>query len=183
LLTISRLKTFFLSRFAKPTGDRGLDRILRSGTNRRIVEIGVGDGLRAKQILQLAVQLSGGQGVTYTGIDLFESSAGNDQLGLKQAYKLLRPTGARIQLVPGDPFTALSAMANNLQRTDLLIVSAGVDAESMKRAWFYVPRMLHPGSQIFLEMPGEEAGEPRLTPLSEAEVKQRAVQPRRRAAA
>jgi hypothetical protein len=182
LLTFSRVKTFFLSRFAKPTGDRGLDRILRRGSNRRIVEIGVGDGQRAKQVLQLAVQLSAGQQVTYTGIDLFESSPGSDRLELKQAYKLLRPTGARIQLVPGDPFVALARMANNLLRTDLLIVSADVDAESMKRAWFYVPRMLHSGSQIFFESPGEEAGELRLTPMSVAEVKSRAIQPRRRAA-
>ena len=182
MLTISRLKTFFLSRFAKPTGDRGLDRILRRGTNRRIVEIGVGDGLRAKQILLLAVQLAAGRAITYTGIDLFESSPGNVQLGLKQAYKLLRPTGARIQLLPGDPFSALSRMANNLQQTDLLIVSAGVDVEAMKRAWFYIPRMLHSGSQVFLESPAEEPGELRLTPLSVAEVKKRAIQPRRRAA-
>jgi hypothetical protein len=182
LLSIKRLKGFFLSRFAKPTGDRGLDRVLRSGTSRRIVQIGVGDGQRAKQILQLAVQLSGGNLVSYTGIDLFESSASEAALSIKQAYKLLRPTRARIQLVPGDPLNALARVANSLQKTDLLIISAEVDAASMQKAWFYVPRMLHAASQIFLEVPGEEPGQLVLKPLSVAEVQARAIQPRRRAA-
>jgi len=182
LLTISRLKSFFLSRFAKPTGDRGLDRVLRSGTNRRIVEIGVGDGQRAKQMLQLAVQLAAGKSVSYAGIDLFESGSGDDSLGLKQAYRLLRPTGARIQLVPGDPLTALASVANTLQRTDLLIISADIDQQAMKQAWFYVPRMLHAGSQVFLEAPGEQPDELILQPLSIADIQRRAVQPRRRAA-
>ena len=182
MLNLKGLKSFFLSRFAKPTGDRGLDRVVRTGLNRRIVEIGVGDAQRAKQILQLAVRLADGQPVWYTGIDLFESRPQRDGLDLKQAYKLLRPTGARVQLVPGDPLTALSRVANSLQRTDLLIISADISAESMKRAWFYVPRMLHATSQVFAEVPGEEPGTLALQPLSIAEVQARAILPRRRAA-
>jgi hypothetical protein len=182
LLNFKGLKSFFLSRFAKPTGDRGLDRVLRSGASRRIVEIGVGDGQRAKQILQLAVRLANGEPVSYTGIDLFESRSDRDGLDLKQAYKLLRPTGARVQLVPGEPFSALAQVANCLQRTDLLIISADISADAMKRAWFYVPRMLHATSQIFQEVPGEEPDSVTLAPLSVAEVQSRAALPKRRAA-
>jgi hypothetical protein len=182
LRTITRLKSFFLSRFAKPTGDRGLDRVVRSGTARRIVEIGIGDGQRAKQILQLAVKLSAGKPVSYTGIDLFELRSGGALVGLKQAFKLLRPTGAQIQLVPGDPLSALARVANSLQHTDLLIVSDDVDGGAMQKAWFYIPRMLHGGSQVFIEAPGEEPGQLVLQSLSAAEVQGRAIQPRRRAA-
>jgi hypothetical protein len=34
---------------------------------------------------------------------------------------------------------------------DMVVISANQDPEAMAKAWFYVPRMLHPGSIVFQE--------------------------------
>jgi hypothetical protein len=60
-------------------------------------------------------------------------------------------TGAQLRLVPGDPLSALARCANSLANTDLLIISAGHDPAGLEPAWFYIPRMLHAGSLVFLE--------------------------------
>jgi hypothetical protein len=83
---------------------------------------------------------------------LFEArEARHPGLTLKEAYTQLRPLGAKVQLVPGDPFSALARVANSSVGTQLLIISADQDAASLARAWFYVPRMLAEQSQVFVE--------------------------------
>jgi hypothetical protein len=49
-------------------------------------------------------------------------------------------------------------VANELTGTDLVVISAGHDADSLARAWFYVPRLLHPQSMLFVEHVGSEPG-------------------------
>jgi hypothetical protein len=53
--------------------------------------------------------------------------------------------------MPGDPYTALAGIANTLSKIDLVVISASVDQAALARAWFYVPRILHAESQVFLE--------------------------------
>jgi hypothetical protein len=90
--------------------------------------------------------------VHYTGIDLFEDRpAGSPGLGLREAYRLLRQQNARVQLVPGDPFTALARIANTLMGVDLMVISADQDAAAMDRAWIFVPRMIHDDTRIFVQ--------------------------------
>ena len=94
--------------------------------------------------------------VHYTGIDLFEARRPSDGpvTPLKTVYRSLRGTGARVRLLPGDVLTALSREANNLGGTDLLVISAPQGAELPAQAWFYIPRMLHRQSQLFVETVG-----------------------------
>jgi len=108
----------------------------------------------------------------YTGVDLFEARTSSDGRGttLKAAYRLLRATGARIQLIPGDPFTALSRAANTLGGTELVIISAGHDPDSLARAWFYLPRMLRPESLVLIEQPRGPEGELAIRNIVRSEV-------------
>jgi hypothetical protein len=90
--------------------------------------------------------------IRYAGIDLFEARAASQPgLTLKAAYKLLRQVPVQSQLIPGDPFTALARVANNLTGTDLLVIAADQDPQQLARAWALVPRMLHDNSLVFLE--------------------------------
>jgi hypothetical protein len=103
-------------------------------------------------MLQLATLYSPGEKVRFTGIDLFEGR--DDQssgLSLKEAHRLLKACGGRVQLVPGDPLSALSRSANSLQGTDLLVIGADQDETSLKQSWFYVPRMLQDNSIVVIE--------------------------------
>jgi hypothetical protein len=158
---VDRIKYLHLAYFSKPIADRAIYRAIRLVRPKSIVEIGLGTGQRAARAIALAARLRPGERIAYTAVDLFEASpSGRPALGLKKAHHLLSATGAKVQLVPGDPFSALARTANSLMCTDLLIVSADQTGESLDRSWFYVPRMLHDASVVMIESPphGDQGG-------------------------
>jgi hypothetical protein len=115
--------------------------------------------------------------VQYVGMDLFEgrrdcpdfrgqhcatkagengtvpltASEGQEGLSLKAAHQLLRSADATVRLVPGNPADGLIRMANTLGKIDLLIVPAELDSPAFARMWFFVPRMLHKHSLVYVE--------------------------------
>ena len=78
-----------------------------------------------------------------------------------------------------------------LANTDLIIISADQDEESLAKAWFYVPRMMHAQTLVYREQfvggaEADESGKPpaktlRLVPRQEIDDLAR-PQTRRRAA-
>jgi hypothetical protein len=167
-----RLRYLYLAHFSQPAADRPLYRRIRRQKVRRIVELGVGLLTRATRMIEVAAAETSPENVTYTGVDLFELRSAADCAGvsLKLAHRQLMPTGARIRLLPGDPFTALSRAANELTETDLLVISANQDAQSLAKAWFYVPRMLHARSQVLVERCKPGDGTSLLEAVSRAEI-------------
>lgn len=143
----------FLTRLSKPASDREVLKWVYDNRPRSIVEIGVGQAVRTQRLLELLTHHVPAAEIRYTGIDLFE---GRDPrtpgLSLKAAFTVLRPLGIKAQWVPGDPYTALARVANNLGQTDLLLIAADQDPESLSHAWAFVPRMLHPQSFVFQEL-------------------------------
>lgn len=164
------LKSLYLRYLSKPASDRRIFTAIARGKVSRIVEVGVGNAFRARRMIEMA-QRNHGENVRYTGIDLFEAREnGTTGLPLKLAYQRLRATGAKVQLVPGDPFAGLARTANTLSGTQLLVVSADQDEQSLKRAWFYVPRMLSPQAVVLVEQSSEENSQRRLQQLTRAEI-------------
>src|SRR5688500_11823052 len=103
-----RLKYLHLAYFSQPKHDRLIYRLIRRYRVRQIVEMGLGDGRRADRMIPLARNWAQGEPVRYTAIDPFELRSGEEPvLTLKAAYRRLKATGARVQVVPGDPLTAL----------------------------------------------------------------------------
>ncbi len=164
------LRLRYLTHLSKPASDRLLYRTIYQHRYRTILEVGVGNAERAMRMIEVAALQSPIAEVQYNGIDLFEARTVADGPGLtlKMVHRRLRATGARIRLLPGDPLSALSGAANTVRRIDLLIVSAGLNRESLGQAWFYVPRMLHPSSLVLLAGAGE-AGQFRRLSMPEIE--------------
>lgn len=183
-----RLKNFFSScatQLAQPAEDRPLFRLVLDGKIHHIVELGLSDLPRTVRLLETARRQAPAGIVRYTGIDPFELRDDSQAvLSLKDAHRQLKATGARVQLVPGNPFAALSRVANDLLGTQLLLVAAGAQGEALDRAWFYVPRILAADAKVMIERPDEKTGELVFQPLSQAEITQLARQysPRRMAA-
>lgn len=146
------LQYAYLAYFSKPRADRRIYRLICKHRVRSIVELGIGNAVRTLRMLRLAMRQAGDAPVRYAGIDLFEARP-VDQAGLtfKRAYQLLMPLGVKLRLVPGDPFSAMVRVSNDLTGTDLVLVAADQDAESLARAWFYIPRMLHEQSLVCVE--------------------------------
>lgn len=147
-----RLWFFYLCHFSHPSSDRPLFRVIWRTRPARIVELGLDDCRRGTRLIRAAQLVRPSQPIFYTGIDLFE--ARNEQLGqavpLKQAYQVLRATGASVRLIPGPYGTALARSANTLPGTDLLVIAHRADDRALQSAWFYVPRMLCEGSQVLV---------------------------------
>ncbi len=163
----------YLCYFSQPVADRVLYRLLRKTAVTSIVEIGLGQLGRTRRLLELAAEKTPLEALKYAGIDLFESRAA-ERVGvdLKVAHKELKPVCGKLQLIPGDPFSALARSANSLTKTDLIVISHDLDADSLAKAWFYLPRMLHDRSLVYREETGKKPGETIFRPLPRLEIEQ-----------
>jgi hypothetical protein len=104
-------------------------------------------------MIEVAQETSPPQDIHYVGMDLFEGRDGSHapRISLKEAHQLLRATGVRVQLVPGNPSESLIRLANSLHKVDLLILPAELESAPSARTWFFVPRVLHERSLVFVE--------------------------------
>lgn len=160
--------------FSTTPADRPLLSALANKAIRSVVEIGIADTARTRKVWEALAFRRENLPLRYTGIDPFESRPqGHPPLSLKQAYSELRRDGVQVKLVPGDPATALHRTANSLTGTDLLIISATIDAGNLARAWTWMPRMLHAGTIIFQEV-RDAAGAGQWQRLSIVEIQHRA---------
>jgi hypothetical protein len=157
-------------------------RELRRQKARKIVEFGIGAGQRAVNLIELLKEFHDVGNIHYTGIDLFEARAAADGpgLSLRDAHRLLKPTGARVQLVPGTPVEALARVANGLKDVDAVIISAQYTLEQMLPAWFYLPRMTTAATRFFQESTSATGTAVRV--LTADEIARFAAQGQRRAA-
>jgi len=167
----SLVRSSYLLYFSHPAADRVLFRAMKGRPIRSIVELGVGLGHRTERVLEVAAWKTDPRQIRYAGIDLFESRpAGQPRLALKQAYRELRATGAKIRLIPGNPYAALASMANALVGADLVLIGAGLDGESLARAWRYFPRMIHPLTLVFQQDGGAGIGKEIWRPVTHAQI-------------
>ncbi len=181
LLSSGRLNSLYLSYFSKPAQDRAIYRAIDQLRPTKVMELGVGGGQRALRMISLVSKLRPDQPPEYIGIDEFEGRAQGGGLSLREAYKLLRPSGARIVLLPGKPYEALAPRANELKGIELVIVAADQDRASLAQAWFYLPRTLAPDALVLAE-PSETGGDVRPLAPGELEKLARTRTPRRAAA-
>ena len=167
----SFLKFAYLTLLSKPSHERAVFQAIRDVKPLSIVEIGVGLGIRATRMIAVAQRYRPEESIRYVGIDLFEArTRAGTGLPLKESHKRLKATGANVRVIPGDPLSALARTANGLQSTDLVVIAADQDTQSLTNAWFYVPRMLHDKSLVLIE---DNFGQrPRFRQLSCAEVEQ-----------
>jgi hypothetical protein len=150
---LSRLRLFYLLYLSKPVSDRLVYREIRRLKPRRIVELGLGTGQRALNIIEVLREFHAVHDIHYTAVDLFEARTPADGEGilLREAHRLLKVTGARIQLVPGTVVEALSRIANSISQVEFLLISARNPTEQLTRAWFFLPRMLCSNPHVLQE--------------------------------
>jgi hypothetical protein len=164
----------YLANFSKPKSARQLYRLVKRHQFCRIVEIGITDLERSVSLVEVAQRFANGRTVLFTGIDGFEARGPEmPRLSLKEAYRALHGTGAKVRLAPGTPGSSLAAAANAHQNTDLILISSHVADSDLDSAWFYVPRMLHDRSEVIRETISA-TGDATYTRLSASEIAERA---------
>jgi hypothetical protein len=114
--------------------------------------LGLGDARRALRMIWLVQQYRSADSIHFAAIDRFDSRPVEvPHFTLKAAHKLLRPTGSRINLIPGDPLEGLGRAVNVLHGFDLVVIAADQDAASMSKSWFFLQRLLAPEAVVFHE--------------------------------
>jgi hypothetical protein len=165
----------FFSKTA-PTPEKQLLRIAKQHTIRRIVEVGIDSVDSTAQLLDALVKQAKDAPVKYTALDLFDARPdGTPTTPLVGVYRRFIATGAKVRLTPGDLAPSLCAEANSLADTDLLLLSREASDEALVHAWFYVPRMCHPGTLVLRRtdgMDGDATGE--WAPISLSDIAARA---------
>ena len=177
------LTAFWLTWFSGPAGDRLLFRTIRNNRPRKLMVLGLGDATRARRMISLAQRYNPPDQISFAGIDRFDSRpADGSAVFAERRPSAAAPTGARINLIPGDPREALARAATAHYGIDLLVVSADQDAQSLAHGWFYVPRMLAPQAVVLREEATEKGRT--LKPLCRLDLERlsAAAAPRRRAA-
>ena len=118
----------------------------------------------------------------YVAIDLFEARTADKQgLSLKEAHRVFKPSGAQVQLIPGDAGGRAAAGRQLASEYGPGLISAEHDDASLDAAWFYLPRMLHAGSLVLRETAAAD-GQRQFVEIPAAEIATRANSGRRRAA-
>ena len=148
---MSFLKQLYYCYLSKPASNRLYYRMATQYEVKSVIEIGMTSLERSCRFIEIAHRFVE-EPIQYCGIDMFEAGdQGQSKIGLKMAHVELKQTGAKVKLMPGDPFSCLSRSANLLSGADLLIIGGNVDAESMSRSWFYLPRLIHDESLVLIE--------------------------------
>lgn len=183
MAAVGKLRYAYLTLCSQPSCDRFLYRLARRRQTQRIVEVGIGALRRAVDLIGVCQRTWPGDQTSYAAVDWFEERT---DLGirtpLKQSYATLRATGAQVRLMPGGP-DALTAVANLLLETDLVLISTDAGDAEMSRAWFYLPRMCKP-STVVLRASRNAKGAVQyqeLTAARLAELARQAAAPRRAA--
>ncbi len=147
-------KSLHLRYFSRPAADRSLYRAVNRLHPRVFLELGIGVGIRAMRTIEIASWWTPREELRYTGIDLFEARNGPESPGiaLKTAYRNLRTTGARIQLVPGSAASTLNRIAYSIAPVDVVIASTPEDLTALAAAYAFAPRLLHAGSIVFANL-------------------------------
>ena len=180
----SGLKAFALRWFSRPKSDRVLYRLIHERKPAKMMVLGLGDARRALRMIWLAQQYQPADCIHFAAVDRFDSRPLEvPHFTLKAAHKLLRPTGSRVNLIPGDPLEGLGRAVNLLHGFDLVVISADQDAASMDKSWFYLQRMLAPQAVVLQE--DHRSDRLALKPLSQFDLQRLAAasMPTRRRAA
>jgi hypothetical protein len=169
-------QSIWWSYFAQLPEDRICYRLIQKHKIASIMEIGMEDGVRSERLLQIAIRNAGPRVVSYVGIDLFEAHPDQDgeTLTLKNAHQQLSALGARVKLVPGDAFAALSRTANSLKDVELVVIGWDTPPEVMAKCWNLMPRFL--ADQALVLWQGDEQKNYQFSVLSVADVKKLAAE-------
>lgn len=171
---MSWLQRLYWRFLAKPASCRDLFLFVGEHSVNSILEIGMGDGVRIRAMMQLRPKSEGSDRLRYAALDPFESDGGT-RLSLKEAHRLLNELGVKAHLIPGDPMSGILRVAHTVLPSDLVILDGhwGDGSERAKIIEHWLPRLCHSRSAVFAS--SQEGGKliRIATPASASELRNR----------
>lgn len=124
----------------------GLSRLVKPLTAATVLEISVGDGTRAIEILRT---LGNAKEVRYIAIDQFEMVGG--EVTLKAFHKALRAEGIRPQVIPETIDRGLVRVSNTVGAVDLIVVGLEVGIWKTPETLSLLSRVSHSETVLLFE--------------------------------
>jgi len=150
-------------RFGMPDRYGHLEREVAKNKCRRILEIGVWDGVHSQAMIQAALRASEASTIEYYGIDLFEDAYKTEGTLEREAskrplrfdevrarFRHLEDMGVCINLFKGDSKEVLPGLAST-QPMDLVFVDGGHSFETVAADWRNVRRLLDGRSVVIFD--------------------------------
>ena len=150
---LSSIGYLHLTMMAKPVCDREIYKLIRKNRFRSFIEIGIGDGTRAENMIRVNQKYGVSPITKFTGLDQFDGrDESQGKLSLIEMHRRLKVfENTKSQLVPGMLKQSIAKIANSHLRTDLIVISADYQEQMDTETWFYFPRMLHSGSMVLIQ--------------------------------
>jgi hypothetical protein len=155
------VRYYWLIYFSQPAADRKIYETLATKPIRSILEIGLGDRLRQQRLFDLCTdRLTGEDRLRYYAVDMFDTRPqGVPKLTLKQAHASIKHERVQVQLIPGDPLSAITRVANSVKDLDCIIIAGDQNQTLVDEAWRYLPRMISDRITLFREVPAAKGTE------------------------
>ncbi len=149
---LSWLQKLYWRHLSKPVAYRPLFQYVLEEPIGSILEIGIGNGQRLKQVLSLLTIQPGVTQLRYAGVDPFESGNPSEgHLRLKDVHRMLAEQNIKAHLIPGEASSSLQRVAHTVLPSDLLIIDSGWEENSANGQALaeWLPRLAHEKSAIF----------------------------------
>lgn len=150
-------QSLYLAHFSKPVEDRVIYREIGAIRPKIIVEVGIQQGVRTQNILELAKKYcKDKEELQYYCIDPFEGRAPEDGCGLslRKVHRMLNLLDIRFRPFPADPKTGIAQLSKSVQNTDLLVVASPENDWIFKSVKAF-EALLGPASVVFVGKRGE----------------------------
>lgn len=142
-------------RFGMPDRYGHLEEEVKKNKCRRILDIGVWDGVHSQVMIQAALRASEPSSIEYYGIDLFEDAYKTEGTLEREAskkpllfdevrarFRHLEDMGVRINLFKGDSVEVLPGLASSTQPMDFVFVDGGHSFKTVAADWRNVRRLV-----------------------------------------
>jgi len=154
------LKTLYHKIFPKePHRYKYLFKIIKDNKCKKIMEIGIWNGVHALQMIKEAKKHSSSKEIQYYGFDLFELL--DDRTSLKEfsspspsletVWRKLEKTGAEVHLYKGYTQDTLPKAIGELPKMDFVYIDGGHSLETIKNDWKYVQEVMDKNTIVIFD--------------------------------
>lgn len=143
----------------KPKRYRYLFQTIKETQPTTLMEIGVWNGERAKEMISCASRYHDVKNIKYFGFDLFElitpdkfkKEISKQPPGYQEVLDKLNLTGANIRLYQGDTAVVLPKFVKESHKIDFIFIDGGHSIETVKNDWSFSKELMHENSVVIFD--------------------------------
>lgn len=184
LTGVQFLRQIYLTRFSHPAQNREIYSEFYRAEPASLFVLGVDSLPLVLDLIELMQVWRPNERIRLALLDPFDARpAASSRLTLRETNARFAEKPVRLTLHPGDPAFTLPRVANQLGVADAILLSPSIDPAAFAPAWYFLPRLMGPGSTLIEGVSADSGVFYRGVPAEEVSRRaDRAVERSRRAA-